>query len=148
MADGEERESFARYLLNDEQVAEIRKSFNVCDEDGSGTIERNELSRVMKELGETPTQEELEDILKDLDKNGDGSISWEEFLGVMAEWIAEAEMSDDFSESEDDDDAKDEDDDDDGEEEPAVESAGKDVTPTDAKKETETKIKEENVEDS
>jgi Ca2+-binding EF-hand superfamily protein len=86
-------------VLNEEQLAEIRKAFNVCDEDGSGTIEREELASVMKELGENPTEEELEDLLKDMDADGDGTISWEEFLKVMTDWIVEAGLDDSADDS-------------------------------------------------
>lgn len=89
-------------VLSEEQIAEIRKAFHACDSDGSGVIEQNELSSVMRELGEHPSDEELRDLLKDLDADGDGTISWDEFLQAMSEWIAEAAVDDDDDDEEDD----------------------------------------------
>ena len=48
-----------------------------------GTIEGSELSYVMSKLGETPTEEELEDMIRAVDLNGDGEIDFEEFIGLM-----------------------------------------------------------------
>jgi Ca2+-binding EF-hand superfamily protein len=48
-----------------------------------GTIEGSELSYVMSKLGETPTEDELEDMIRAVDLNGDGEIDFEEFIGLM-----------------------------------------------------------------
>jgi Ca2+-binding EF-hand superfamily protein len=48
-----------------------------------GTIEGSELSYVMSKLGETPTAEELEDMIRAVDLNGDGEIDFDEFIGLM-----------------------------------------------------------------
>jgi Ca2+-binding EF-hand superfamily protein len=87
-------------VLNDDQVAEIRKAFNVCDVDGSGTIERGELAKVISELGENPSEEELMELLEDLDADGNGTIDWNEFLNTMRMWITEAQLSDSDDEEE------------------------------------------------
>lgn len=90
-------------VLNDEQIAEIRKAFHACDVDGSGTIERGELAKVFSELGELPTDEELKELLNDLDKDGNGTVDWEEFLHAMRAWITEAQLTDDEDSDDDDD---------------------------------------------
>ena len=48
-----------------------------------GTIESHELRHVMNKLGESPNDEELEDIVKAVDLNGDGEIDFEEFVSMM-----------------------------------------------------------------
>lgn len=48
-----------------------------------GTIEGSELSYVMSKLGETPTEDELEDMIRAVDLNGDGEIDFDEFIGLM-----------------------------------------------------------------
>jgi len=63
--------------------------FNVYDIDKNGTISRDELKEVLEEslnanLAVQLTPQQLERIItntvKEMDKNGDGSISYEEFL--------------------------------------------------------------------
>lgn len=49
----------------------------------SGTIESHELKLVLANLGEIVTDEELEQMIKKLDKDGDGEIDFEEFVGLM-----------------------------------------------------------------
>ncbi|KAL3417991.1 calmodulin [Phlyctema vagabunda] len=60
--------------------AEMKSAFKVFDHDGSGTISSQEIRRVMTSFGENLTEEELDSMLKEVDKNGDGSIDYEEFV--------------------------------------------------------------------
>jgi len=54
--------------------AEMKSAFAVFDHDGSGTISLDELRKVMKSFGEILTDEELDTMIKEVDKDGDGSI--------------------------------------------------------------------------
>lgn len=38
----------------------------------------------MKSLGQKPTTQELEDMIKEVDNDGNGEIDFEEFLDLMA----------------------------------------------------------------
>jgi calmodulin len=60
--------------------AEMKSAFKVFDLDGSGTISLEELRRVMKSFGEILTEDELDSMIKEVDKNGDGSIDCMCFL--------------------------------------------------------------------
>ena len=60
---------------NDE-VFEIFKTF---DRDGSASIDRNELSRLLEALGQEVPEDELSVALEVIDVNHSGRISWEEF---------------------------------------------------------------------
>jgi calmodulin len=53
---------------------ELLNAFKVFDKDGSGTISSDELRHVLKKLGETLTDEEVEEMIKLADRNGDGHI--------------------------------------------------------------------------
>lgn len=59
-----------------DETFEIFKSF---DRDGSGSIDRAELSRLLEALGQLPSEDELEVALSVIDANGSGRISWDEF---------------------------------------------------------------------
>lgn len=75
----EHEEPFELTMLSSRQVRQLRWAFNVLDEDGSGTLEGNELEGLIQLVGDNPTQNEAKDLLKWLDTDGDGEISFEEF---------------------------------------------------------------------
>jgi Ca2+-binding EF-hand superfamily protein len=62
---------------------ELRDAFAVFDTDGSGSIDRNELMKLMKKLGQALTEGELDAMMDEVDENGDGVISFEEFKSLM-----------------------------------------------------------------
>ncbi len=62
---------------------ELREAFAVFDSDGSGAIDRKELKRLMKKLGQALTEGELDAMMDEVDTNGDGQISFEEFKALM-----------------------------------------------------------------
>jgi Ca2+-binding EF-hand superfamily protein len=62
---------------------ELRDAFAVFDTDGSGAIDRKELKRLMKKLGQALSEAELDAMMDEVDTNGDGEISFEEFKSLM-----------------------------------------------------------------
>lgn len=62
---------------------EIIRAFKLFDDDNTGKISLQNLQRVSRELGENLTDEELQEMIDEADKDGDGEISQEEFLRVM-----------------------------------------------------------------
>jgi hypothetical protein len=59
-----------------DEVFEVFKSF---DRDGSGSIDRAELARLLEALGQELPEVELEIALEVIDVNHSGRISWDEF---------------------------------------------------------------------
>ena len=62
---------------------EMIKAFRLFDDDETGSITFKNLKRVAKELGETLADEELQEMIDEADRDGDGEVSQEEFLRVM-----------------------------------------------------------------
>ncbi len=62
---------------------EILKAFRLFDDDDTGKISFKNLKRVAKELGENMTDEELQEMIDEADRDGDGEINEEEFLRIM-----------------------------------------------------------------
>eukprot|EP00066_Takifugu_rubripes_P020032 XP_011609298.1 PREDICTED: caltractin-like [Takifugu rubripes] len=62
---------------------EILKAFRLFDDDCTGKISFKNLKRVAKELGETLTDEELQEMIDEADRDGDGEVSEQEFLRIM-----------------------------------------------------------------
>ena len=62
---------------------EILKAFRLFDDDETGKISFKNLKRVAKELGENMTDEELQEMIDEADRDGDGEVNEEEFLRIM-----------------------------------------------------------------
>ena len=53
---------------------EMLAAFKVFDKDGSGTIDGDEIAKVMESFGEKLSDEELKIMMEEVDKDGNGSI--------------------------------------------------------------------------
>ena len=62
---------------------EMTKAFRLFDDDETGKISFKNLKRVAKELGENMTDEEIQEMIDEADRDGDGEISEEEFMRIM-----------------------------------------------------------------
>ncbi|CAN7989018.1 unnamed protein product, partial [Ixodes hexagonus] len=62
---------------------EIMKAFQLFDEDSTGKISFKNLKNVAKELSENLTDEELQEMINEADRDGDGEVNQEEFLRIM-----------------------------------------------------------------
>lgn len=62
-------------------------AFRVFDKNGDGQISRKELVEVLagREVTSTVSQEQIDNILADVDQNGDGFIDFSEFMAMMKE---------------------------------------------------------------
>jgi len=81
--------------LGPEQIAEFREAFSVFDKNGDGSIGTKELGTVMKTLGLNPTDEELQQMVAEVDTDGNGEIDFDEFCAMMVK-----KMEDDNSDEE------------------------------------------------
>ncbi|GFP97987.1 calmodulin [Phtheirospermum japonicum] len=69
---------------------ELREAFKVFDRDQDGFISAFELRNVMMNLGEKLSDEEAEQMIREVDLDGDGLVSYEEFARIM---LASSESS-------------------------------------------------------
>merc|ERR1719460_533889 len=70
--------------LSDQQVRECKEAFELFDTDGSGSIDQKELKVAMRALGFEPKKEEVKKMVNDLDRDGDGTVDFPEFLHMMS----------------------------------------------------------------
>jgi len=67
----------------EDRHSRLKIAFSVFDEDASGQITAVEMRSVMNKFG--LTDEELDEMLKEVDRDGDGSINFDEFCCLMPE---------------------------------------------------------------
>lgn len=76
------------------------QAFQLFDKDGDGSITTTELGTVMRSLGQSPTEEDLRQMINEVDADGSGTIDFAEFLTLMARKIktkdSEAEIVEAF----------------------------------------------------
>ena len=78
-----------RTEITEEQSQEIKEAFDLFDSESTGYIDSKELKVAMRALGFEPKKEEIRKILSEVDKQGEGNISFEDFLSIMTEKMLE-----------------------------------------------------------
>lgn len=53
---------------------EFKEAFSLFDKDGDGTITTKELGTVMRSLGQNPTEAELQDMINEVDADGENLV--------------------------------------------------------------------------
>merc|ERR1711981_650391 len=70
--------------MSDKDTREdIYKVFKLFDDDGTNTITLKNLRRVARELGETMTDEELQEMIERADSNNDKVVTMDDFYNIM-----------------------------------------------------------------
>lgn len=54
--------------------SEFKEAFSLFDKDGDGTITTKELGTVMRSLGQNPTEAELQDMINEVDADGEDVV--------------------------------------------------------------------------
>eukprot|EP00729_Bicosta_minor_P013988 gene13988-26204_t len=77
------QQMMTRKMSEKDSKEEVLKAFSLFDTDGTGKISYKNLKRVAKELGENLTDDELQEMIDEADRDGDGEINQDEFLRIM-----------------------------------------------------------------
>ncbi|KAG6501683.1 hypothetical protein ZIOFF_041566 [Zingiber officinale] len=85
--------------LTDDQIAEFKEAFSLFDKDGDGCITTKELGTVMRSLGQNPTEAELQDMINEVDADGNGTIDFPEFLNLMARKLKDTDSEEELKEA-------------------------------------------------
>merc|ERR1711975_61567 len=70
-------------ILNKDPKDDMLKAFRLFDDDQTGSVTFKNIKRVARETNQTLTDDELQEMLNDADKDGDGVLNEEEWLILM-----------------------------------------------------------------
>ena len=76
-------ELITQKMLERDPVEEMKKEFHLICEEGQDKITFKGLQKVAKELGENMSIKELQEMIEEADKDGDGEIGEDDFLKIM-----------------------------------------------------------------
>lgn len=76
-------ELMSQKMADRDPEEEMKKAFRLFDDDDSGHISIKNLRRVARELGEVLSEDELQAMIDEFDKNADGVIDLGEFVEIM-----------------------------------------------------------------
>ena len=82
--------------LSDDQLNEIRDSFDLFDRDGTGTIGADDLWVVMRALGCEPRKEDMKKMVGEVDQENTGQISFDGYLQIVLNKMVERPGLDDI----------------------------------------------------
>ncbi|KAG6476111.1 hypothetical protein ZIOFF_065347 [Zingiber officinale] len=66
---------------------------------GASCITPEELGTVIKSLGQNPSEEELQEMVQEVDADGNGSIEFGEFLNLMSRKVKETNVEEELKEA-------------------------------------------------
>ncbi len=85
-----------QYDLTADQQEELKEAFAMFDRADRGTITTKELGTVMRALGQDPTEAELQDMINEVDLDGNGNIDFEEFSSLMSKKMKEKDTDEEL----------------------------------------------------
>ena len=83
-----------QYLkLTSERLREYKEIFDIFDETGDGNISNEEIGKVMLGLGENAEQERIDELVREIDYDGDGEVDFNEFILLMVKTLTESDQA-------------------------------------------------------
>lgn len=73
----------SKKVYNEEDLKTFRETFDVFDKNHDNLISIEEMKNVLNAIGEHPSEEELKELMRVVDKNGKGGINFEEFIEIL-----------------------------------------------------------------
>nr|CAI5840272.1 unnamed protein product [Callosobruchus analis] len=90
------KKSGPKFELSEEQKNDIREAFDLFDSEGTGKIDSKDLKVAIRALGFEPKKEEIKKMIADIDKDGTGQISFDDFLQLMSMKMAEKDSKEEI----------------------------------------------------
>ena len=72
---------FVQSMLTQQELNHLAEQFKEFDKDGSGALSPDEVKQALREVqGVDYNEQEIQEIIKKIDIDGDGEINYSEFL--------------------------------------------------------------------
>ena len=97
-ASSRKKTTATKYELNEAQKVEIKEAFDLFDSDGTGFIQAKDFKVAVRALGFEPKREEIKKMLTEINKDASSEhkISYDEFLTLMSNKMAEKDTKDEI----------------------------------------------------
>jgi len=82
--------------LSREQLNELRAVFKQFDRNCDGHVSVSEMGQVLREIGKNPSDKQLKEIMRNMDRDGSGQIEFNEFVEAMAHVLLETLTDDEI----------------------------------------------------
>ena len=71
---------------------QYKEAFDLFDTERRGSINVDQIRRAMKKFGQDLSRREIEEMIKDLDSDNSGSLTFEEFITLMTKQVVEEDI--------------------------------------------------------
>ena len=85
--------------LTEEQIVEFKEAFSLFDKNADGIVATKDLGTVLRSLGQNPTAAELQDMINEVDSDGNGTIDFPEFLTIMSRKMKDTDTEEEILEA-------------------------------------------------
>jgi calmodulin len=85
--------------LSAEQIQEFRQAFDIIDRNGDGVITVDDLATVMRAIGQSPNHGELQDMIREVDADGNDTIDFTEFLALMSRQMRQSDIEEELKQT-------------------------------------------------
>ena len=73
----------SRKMAEDGIEKELGEAFKIFDNSGNGTMEADHFKKIIKDLSNNLTDDEIKDMLAEADPDGDGRIQFTDLINIM-----------------------------------------------------------------
>ncbi|XP_060592824.1 neo-calmodulin-like [Ruditapes philippinarum] len=73
----------AKIIKDTDPETELTEAFKIFDKENTGNISNADLRRIMTTYGEVLNDEEIEEMIKEADTDGDGIVDYAEFISMV-----------------------------------------------------------------
>lgn len=82
--------------ITEKKIAELREAFEIFDRDRDDYITIQELSEIMRNLGNAPSEGEIQDMIREVDIDGNGNINFQEYISLMARRMRDGDLEEEM----------------------------------------------------